>query len=81
MSKIQYIFFFVLLLPVSLFAQVVPFDAVRSALNGRSEVRIADDVLIEGYVINSQGNPNLIHNPQHATRYTEVNLKNVRKVM
>ncbi len=70
-----------LLLPASLFGQIVPFEAVRSALDGKDVARIDSDVRIMGYVINAQGNSNIYHNPQHATRYTEVNLKDIRKIM
>ena len=81
MIRIRTILLLLFLLPASVSAQVVPFELVRSALDGKDSARIDSDVSIMGYVINAQGNSNLIHNPQHATRYTEVNLKDIRKVM
>ena len=56
--------------PSVLMAQIVPFEAVRTALDGKEQARIDSDIRIMGYVINAQGNSNVLHNPQHATRYT-----------
>lgn len=67
--------------PITLQAQIVSFEAVRSALGSNEAARIENDIMIVGHVINSQGNPNLLHTPQHPTRFTEVDLKPVRKVM
>jgi hypothetical protein len=72
---------FLLMLASSAYAQLVPFEVIRTALDGKNVARVDNDIMITGYVINSQGNSNLQHNPQHATRYTEVNLKAIRKVM
>ena len=45
--------------PITLQAQIVSFEAVRSALGSNEAARIENDIMIVGHVINSQGNPNL----------------------
>lgn len=70
-----------MLLPLSLMAQMVPFELVRSALGDNPMARIDDDIQIVGYIINAQGNSNVLHNVQHRTRFTEVDLKTIRRVM
>ena len=81
MKIMKTILLLMLMAPSALMAQIVPFEAVRMALDGKEQARIDSDIRIMGYVINAQGNSNVLHNPQHATRYTEVNLKDIRKVM